>query len=71
MTIKEILSTRWGKLLVSGISIIIIATLSNFFQEDSTMYSVLGLLFAASLMYPIYFTIISLYYTTRNLFKTK
>lgn len=66
---KNILSTKWGKLLLSGGFIIIIATLTNFFPEESFMLDILALLFGLSLLYPIWYFLSTVFYAVKKLFK--
>lgn len=69
MKLKELLATRVRKLLVCGILIIIIATLTNFVNEGTFGYSIMAILFGLSLLYPLWFFVSSVYYAIKNIFK--
>jgi len=69
MKLKNLLATRVRKLAACGISIIIIASLTNFFTYNLFVLNVLTVLFSLSLLYPIYFLLATLWYAIKNLFK--
>lgn len=69
MVKKSILTTQWGKLLISCIFLIITSLLSDFFINE-TLCMIFKVLYILGFSYPIYIIISLSYNLIRNSIKT-